>query len=210
MKKFVTLFLFVFLCGTACQAAFPGWNASEEKYSEALKSAKTPHERALCMMMLRFRQEKIANYKDLCRIIDEICDKEITAVSNRENSKHILKKQFAYCRGQFLGEALTFAEKNPSWYDYYICMAYNGDKVRVYKLLLSTIQRSSINLIPAGNQLKAVKRLAEIGYIEEIPTFKEDFLALKKKYAPLAAKGDAAWKSVADEVDAALKLPENK
>ena len=193
----------------AVKYAFPGWNASAEKYAEAFENADTAAARVQCRMMLRFKQEKM-NYEQLCKTIDELCDEEFSTASGGESVRHILKKQFAYCRGQFLGEALAFAEKNPSWYDYYICMAYNGDKVRVYKLLLSTIQRSSINLIPAGNQLKAVKRLAEIGYIEEIPTFKEDFLALKKKYAPLAAKGDAAWKSVADEVDAALKLPENK
>lgn len=207
MKSILLLLCSLFI-GTICFAAFPGWNASAEKYSEALKSAKNPNERALCRMMLRFRQEKM-NYDQLCKAIDEICDEEFSSPAARDNAKHILKKQFAYCRGQFLSEALAFAEKNPSWYDYHLCMAIQGgNKVRVYKLLLATLERSSVNLIPAANQLKAVKRLAEIGYIEEIPSVKEDFLRLKKKYDQLAANGDVAWKKVADEVDSTLKLLE--
>ena len=207
MKKTIltTLVLTAVFCIQAADTFPGGWGGKDPApYKAAADSAVRLNNKANNLVMYKFLSRKAKTFDELCRIVDEVCDDLYEKPVENAERKLTVKKMFAVCRGQFIPECVAFAEKNPSWYDLHLALAYRGDKKKAYKFLLDSYKRYFYNYQP-DLHIKALKKLAAWGKEAKIATLKKDFAGLKPHFARIYAKNKAKWAEVMKIYDETVK-----
>lgn len=206
MKTFVAIIFFTVATVFAEDYKFPGWGCKDiEKLKNAVSNAKKEADIATSMMLLKYHEQKIKTFDDFCKMVDNVCEEVYAVPAQREKAKNLLKKQFAYCRGQFLQEACVFAEETPSWYDYYLARAYNKNKAQSYRIMRNTLLTVPCYVYTVKQHTDGIKRLIETGKAADIKTVRTDLQKLRDKYVSQQLKDKNTWKTVFNEIDTFLK-----
>lgn len=198
----------IVLAAVCCaQAAnfFPGWGGRDAAvYKQAAEKSTSVNVKANNLMMYHFLNRKANTFAALCEIVDEICDDLYEKPAENAERKLTMKKMFAFCRGQFISEAVAFAEKNPSWYDLYLANVNKAQDNKRYAFLLGSYKRYFYYFQP-DMHLKTLKNLAAWGKGGKVASVKKDFTGLKKHIERLSAKNKVKWEEVAKTYAQLLK-----
>lgn len=207
MRKKMTWSAIALAAVFSIQAAdsFPGWGGKDPApYKKAAEEATRVNVKANNLIMYQFLDKKVRTYDELCAIVDEVCDDLYEKPVENAERKLTLKKMFAFCRGQFMPEAIAFAEKNPSWYDLYLANANKAEDGKRYAFLLATYKRYFYNY-PQDLHLKTLKNLDAWGKGGKVASLKDDLAKLKPHFDRISAKNKDKWAEVLKTYDELLK-----
>ncbi len=184
---------------------FPGWGGKDAAaFQKAAASSTGLNTKANNLVMYRFLNEKVKTFDGLCKIVDEVCDELYEKPVQNAERKLTIKKMFAFCRGQFVAEAIAFAEKNPSWYDVYLGNINKADNTKRYNFLLTAYKRYFYNFQP-DMHLKTLNNLAAWGKAGKVASLKGDLAKLKAHYDRISSKDKAKWSAVLQKYDEIMK-----
>jgi|GEM_PF-3154206 len=190
---------------TQAANTFPGWGGKDAApYKKAAEESTAINVKANNLMMYRFLDQKVKTFDGLCKIVDEVCDELYEKPVENAERKLSMKKMFAFCRGQFIPEAIAFAEKNPSWYDIYLANANKAEDAKRYAFLLATYKRYFYYFQP-DMHLKTLKNLGNWGKAGKIASLKDDLTKLKPHFDRISAKNKNKWADVLKTYDEILK-----
>ncbi len=213
MKKFIGA---VIIAAAAVSASaedykFPGWGCKDiARWEKAAADCKKEQDAALCTVMLNFHREKPKTFDEFSKIVDRVCEEVYADPARREKAKNMLKKQFAFCRGQFLREACAYAQKNPSWYDYHLAMAYKGNNTVSYQLMRDALTNIPCYVYTTKQHVDGIKRMAATGQKAGIKSMPEDLQKLRSKYTAQQFRDKKDWSGVIAEIDTALNQKAQK
>ena len=205
MKKMIlaTLMTIASACVLAA-GAFPIWNCKDPTVlKEAAEKAATLNEKANCLMLLGVLEKNIKTFPEFSKLVDSICDDLFKEEKVNAERKLTMKKMFCVNRGQFINEAFDFSEKNPSWYDYYVCRVYRGDRTKCYQMMFNALKNFFHYYSPEVH-MSALELLN--GYAKEgnVAAMKQDIAGFRKHYEQLASK-NKKWQPVLDKYDQIMK-----
>ena len=106
---------------------FPGWNCRDVAVLQhQLALAPGDWEKINMTYMIDFASNgEPATFANACTRIDAAID----AISPRtaEDTRLSIRKQFAYCTGQFKAELIAYCQANPNEYDFHVAMTDQTD-----------------------------------------------------------------------------------
>ena len=129
MKKlFALLLTFAAVALFAADYQFPGWKCTDQaKLTAAAAAAPNAWAKAQIAVLQKLAAKQPADFAEFCAVIDEVV--KGSEIERKEYAFVYFKKQFAYCRGEFMSEAWEFCVKNPTEYDLFYLL--NKSKVQL-------------------------------------------------------------------------------
>lgn len=200
MKKFFALlFLSISAVTFAADYTFPGWKCTDKaKITAAIAAAPDDGIKLRDSILLQLAETPPNTYAELCAIVDKTID--ASDVKAKDYHKIAFKKQFPYCRNEFIVEAWEFCKKNPSDYDFYY-VAYrtkqlNFTDLQVYAYMRDYLFKNSPNATLARQAIDALLNAAVMVDGTDGINVKSDLQRLNRKFSKNLLDNKAAWEPV--------------
>lgn len=200
MKKFFALlFLSISAVTFAADYTFPGWKCTDKaKITAAIAAAPDDGIKLRDSILLQLAETPPNTYAELCAIVDKTID--ASDVKAKDYHKIAFKKQFPYCRNEFIVEAWEFCKKNPSAYDFYY-VAYrtkqlNFTDLQVYAYMRDYLLQNSPNATLARQAIDALLNAAVMVDGTDGINVKSDLQRLNRKFSKNLLDNKAAWEPV--------------
>lgn len=199
MKKiFALLFLSISAVTFAADYTFPGWKCTDEaKLAEAYTAA-DKYQKIPVVILQNLAKTPPNTYAELCAIVDKAVD--ASEITTKDYHKILYKKQFPYCRNEFVVEAWEYCKKNPSSYDFYY-VAYkakqlNFTDLQVYAYMRDYLLQNSPNATLARQAIDALLNAAVMVDGTDGINVKSDLQRLNRKFSKNLLDNKAAWEPV--------------
>ena len=200
MKKFFALlFLSISAVTFAADYTFPGWKCTDKaKITAAIAAAPDDGIKLRDSILLQLAETPPNTYAELCTIVDKTID--ASDVKAKDYHKIAFKKQFPYCRNEFIVEAWEFCKKNPSDYDFYY-VAYWTKQLNFTDLQVYAYMRDYLfkNSPPAALTRQAIDVLLNAAVMVDGTdgiNVKSDLQRLNRKFSKNLLDNKAAWEPV--------------
>ena len=200
MKKFFALlFLSISAVTFAADYTFPGWKCTDKaKITAAIAAAPDDGIKLRDSILLQLAETPPNTYAELCAIVDKTID--ASDVKAKDYYKIQYKKQFPFCRNEFIAEAWEFCKKNPSDYDFYY-VAYqtkqlNFTDLQVYAYMRDYLFKNSPNATLARQAIDALLNAAVMVDGTDGINVKSDLQRLNRKFSKNLLDNKAAWEPV--------------
>ena len=200
MKKFFALlFLSISAVTFAADYTFPGWKCTDKaKITAAIAAAPDDWAKLRDTILLQLAETPPNTYAELCAIVDKTID--ASDVKTKDYYKIQYKKQFPFCRNEFIAEAWEFCKKNPSDYDFYY-VAYqtkqlNFTDLQVYAYMRDYLFKNSPNATLARQAIDALLNAAVMVDGTDGINVKSDLQRLNRKFSKNLLDNKAAWEPV--------------
>lgn len=200
MKKFFALlFLSISAVTFAADYTFPGWKCTDKaKITAAIAAAPDDGIKLRDSILLQLAETPPNTYAELCAIVDKTID--ASDVKAKDYHKIAFKKQFPYCRNEFIVEAWEFCKKNPSDYDFYY-VAYRTKQLNFTDLQVYAYMRDYLfkNSPPAALTRQAIDVLLNAAVMVDGTdgiNVKSDLQRLNRKFSKNLLDNKAAWEPV--------------
>lgn len=200
MKKFFALlFLSISAVTFAADYTFPGWKCTDKaKITAAIAAAPDDWFKLRDTILLQLAETPPNTYAELCAIVDKTID--ASDVKTKDYYKIQYKKQFPFCRNEFIAEAWEFCKKNPSDYDFYY-VAYqtkqlNFTDLQVYAYMRDYLFKNSPNATLARQAIDALLNAAVMVDGTDGINVKSDLQRLNRKFSKNLLDNKAAWEPV--------------
>lgn len=201
MKKFFALLSIAFAAVTlsAADYTFPGWKCTDKaKITAAIAAAPDDWHKLRDTILLQLAETPPNTYAELCAIVDKTID--ASDVKTKDYYKIQYKKQFPFCRNEFIAEAWEFCKKNPSDYDFYY-VAYqtkqlNFTDLQVYAYMRDYLFKNSPNATLARQAIDALLNAAVMVDGTDGINVKSDLQRLNRKFSKNLLDNKAAWEPV--------------
>ncbi len=200
MKKFFALlFLSISAVTFAADYTFPGWKCTDKaKITAAIAAAPDDGIKLRDSILLQLAETPPNTYAELCAIVDKTID--ASDVKTKDYYKIQYKKQFPFCRNEFIAEAWEFCKKNPSDYDFYY-VAYqtkqlNFTDLQVYAYMRDYLFKNSPNATLARQAIDALLNAAVMVDGTDGINVKSDLQRLNRKFSKNLLDNKAAWEPV--------------
>lgn len=200
MKKFFALlFLSISAVIFAADYTFPGWKCTDKaKITAAIAAAPDDWAKLRDTILLQLAETPPNTYAELCAIVDKTID--ASDVKAKDYYKIQYKKQFPFCRNEFIAEAWEFCKKNPSDYDFYY-VAYrtkqlNFTDLQVYAYMRDYLFKNSPNATLARQAIDALLNAAVMVDGTDGINVKSDLQRLNRKFSKNLLDNKAAWEPV--------------
>ena len=201
MKKFFALLSIAFAAVTlsAADYTFPGWKCTDKaKITAAIAAAPDDGIKLRDSILLQLAETPPNTYAELCAIVDKTID--ASDVKAKDYHKIAFKKQFPYCRNEFIVEAWEFCKKNPSDYDFYY-VAYkakqlNFTDLQVYAYMRDYLLQNSPNATLARQAIDVLLNAAVMVDGTDGINVKSDLQRLNRKFSKNLLDNKAAWEPV--------------
>ena len=200
MKKFFALlFLSISAVTFAADYTFPGWKCTDKaKITAAIAAAPDDRFKLRDTILLQLAETPPNTYAELCAIVDKTID--ASDVKTKDYYKIQYKKQFPFCRNEFIAEAWEFCKKNPSDYDFYY-VAYqtkqlNFTDLQVYAYMRDYLFKNSPNATLARQAIDALLNAAVMVDGTDGINVKSDLQRLNRKFSKNLLDNKAAWEPV--------------
>lgn len=200
MKKFFALlFLSISAVIFAADYTFPGWKCTDKaKITAAIAAAPDDWAKLRDTILLQLAETPPNTYAELCAIVDKTID--ASDVKTKDYYKIQYKKQFPFCRNEFIAEAWEFCKKNPSDYDFYY-VAYrtkqlNFTDLQVYAYMRDYLFKNSPNATLARQAIDALLNAAVMVDGTDGINVKSDLQRLNRKFSKNLLDNKAAWEPV--------------
>lgn len=200
MKKFFALlFLSISAVTFAADYTFPGWKCTDKaKITAAIAAAPDDGIKLRDSILLQLAETPPNTYAELCAIVDKTID--ASDVKAKDYHKIAFKKQFPYCRNEFIVEAWEFCKKNPSDYDFYY-VAYRTKQLNITDLQVYAYMRDYLfkNSPPAALTRQAIDVLLNAAVMVDGTdgiNVKSDLQRLNRKFSKNLLDNKAAWEPV--------------
>ena len=199
MKKFFALlFLSISAVTFAADYTFPGWKCTDKaKITAAIAAAPDDGIKLRDSILLQLAETPPNTYAELCAIVDKTID---ASDVKAKDYKIAFKKQFPYCRNEFIVEAWEFCKKNPSAYDFYY-VAYrtkqlNFTDLQVYAYMRDYLLQNSPNATLARQAIDVLLNAAVMVDGTDGINVKSDLQRLNRKFSKNLLDNKAAWEPV--------------
>ena len=200
MKKFFALlFLSISAVTFAADYTFPGWKCTDKaKITAAIAAAPDDGIKLRDSILLQLAETPPNTYAELCAIVDKTID--ASDVKAKDYHKIAFKKQFPYCRNEFIAEAWEFCKKNPSDYDFYY-VAYkakqlNFTDLQVYAYMRDYLFKNSPNATLTRQAIDVLLNGAVMVDGTDGINVKSDLQRLNRKFSKNLLDNKAAWEPV--------------
>lgn len=200
MKKFFALlFLSISAVTFAADYTFPGWKCTDKaKITAAIAAAPDDGIKLRDSILLQLAETPPNTYAELCAIVDKTID--ASDVKAKDYHKIAFKKQFPYCRNEFIVEAWEFCKKNPSNYDFYY-VAYrtkqlNFTDLQVYAYMRDYLFKNSPNATLTRQAIDVLLNAAVMVDGTDGINVKSDLQRLNRKFSKNLLDNKAAWEPV--------------
>ena len=200
MKKFFALlFLSISAVTFAADYTFPGWKCTDKaKITAAIAAAPDDGIKLRDSILLQLAETPPNTYAELCAIVDKTID--ASDVKAKDYHKIAFKKQFPYCRNEFIAEAWEFCKKNPSDYDFYY-VAYkakqlNFTDLQVYAYMRDYLFKNSPNATLTRQAIDVLLNAAVMVDGTDGINVKSDLQRLNRKFSKNLLDNKAAWEPV--------------
>lgn len=201
MKKFFALLSIAFAAVTlsAADYTFPGWKCTDKaKITAAIAAAPDDGIKLRDSILLQLAETPPNTYAELCAIVDKAVD--ASEITTKDYYKIQYKKQFPFCRNEFIAEAWEFCKKNPSDYDFYY-VAYqtkqlNFTDLQVYAYMRDYLFKNSPNATLARQAIDALLNAAVMVDGTDGINVKSDLQRLNRKFSKNLLDNKAAWEPV--------------
>lgn len=200
MKKFFALlFLSISAVTFAADYTFPGWKCTDKaKITAAIAAAPDDGIKLRDSILLQLAETPPNTYAELCAIVDKTID--ASDVKTKDYYKIQYKKQFPFCRNEFIAEAWEFCKKNPSDYDFYY-VAYrtkqlNSTDLQVYAYMRNYLFKNSRNATLARQAIDVLLNAAVMVDGTDGINVKSDLQRLNRKFSKNLLDNKAAWEPV--------------
>lgn len=201
MKKFFALLSIAFAAVTLTAADYtsPGWKCTDKaKITAAIAAAPDDWAKLRDTILLQLAETPPNTYAELCAIVDKTID--ASDVKAKDYHKIAFKKQFPYCRNEFVSEAWEFCKKNPSSYDFYY-VAYkakqlNFTDLQVYAYMRDYLFKNSPNATLTRQAIDALLNAAVMVDGTDGINVKSDLQRLNRKFSKNLLDNKAAWEPV--------------
>ena len=149
-------------------------------------------------ILLQLAETPPNTYAELCAIVDKTID--ASDVKAKDYHKIAFKKQFPYCRNEFIVEAWEFCKKNPSDYDFYY-VAYrtkqlNFTDLQVYAYMRDYLFKNSPNATLTRQAIDVLLNAAVMVDGTDGINVKSDLQRLNRKFSKNLLDNKAAWEPV--------------
>ena len=149
-------------------------------------------------ILLQLAETPPNTYAELCAIVDKTID--ASDVKAKDYRKIAFKKQFPYCRNEFIVEAWEFCKKNPSNYDFYY-VAYkakqlNFTDLQVYAYMRDYLFKNSPNATLTRQAIDVLLNAAVMVDGTDGINVKSDLQRLNRKFSKNLLDNKAAWEPV--------------
>lgn len=200
MKKFFALlFLSISAVTFAADYTFPGWKCTDKaKITAAIAAAPDDGIKLRDSILLQLAETPPNTYAELCAIVDKTID--ASDVKAKDYHKIAFKKQFPYCRNEFIVEAWEFCKKNPSDYDFYY-VAYkakqlNFTDLQVYAYMRDYLFKNSPHAALTRQAIDVLLNAAVMVDGTDGINVKSDLQRLNRKFSKNLLDNKAAWEPV--------------
>ena len=200
MKKFFALlFLSISAVTFAADYTFPGWKCTDKaKITAAIAAAPDDGIKLRDSILLQLAETPPNTYAELCAIVNKTID--ASDVKAKDYHKIAFKKQFPYCRNEFIAEAWEFCKKNPSDYDFYY-VAYkakqlNFTDLQVYAYMRDYLFKNSPNATLTRQAIDVLLNAAVMVDGTDGINVKSDLQRLNRKFSKNLLDNKAAWEPV--------------
>lgn len=200
MKKFFALlFLSISAVTFAADYTFPGWKCTDKaKITAAIAAAPDDGIKLRDSILLQLAETPPNTYAELCAIVDKTID--ASDVKAKDYHKIAFKKQFPYCRNEFIVEAWEFCKKNPSAYDFYY-VAYkakqlNFTDLQVYAYMRDYLFKNSPHAALTRQAIDVLLNAAVMVDGTDGINVKSDLQRLNRKFSKNLLDNKAAWEPV--------------
>ena len=200
MKKlFALLLTFAAVALFAADYQFPGWKCTDKaKITAAIAAAPDDGIKLRDSILLQLAETPPNTYAELCAIVDKTID--ASDVKTKDYYKIQYKKQFPFCRNEFIAEAWEFCKKNPSDYDFYY-VAYqtkqlNFTDLQVYAYMRDYLFKNSPNATLTRQAIDVLLNAAVMVDGTDGINVKSDLQRLNRKFSKNLLDNKAAWEPV--------------
>ena len=200
MKKFFALlFLSISAVTFAADYTFPGWKCTDKaKITAAIAAAPDDGIKLRDSILLQLAETPPNTYAELCAIVDKTID--ASDVKAKDYHKIAFKKQFPYCRNEFVVEAWEFCKKHPSSYDFYY-VAYkakqlNFTDLQVYAYMRDYLFKNSPHAALTRQAIDVLLNAAVMVDGTDGINVKSDLQRLNRKFSKNLLDNKAAWEPV--------------
>lgn len=211
MKKLFALLSITFAAITLTAAEstfkFPGWKCTDEvKLAEAY-AAGNVYQKTQVVILRDLAKTPPKTYAELCAIVDKAVD--ASEITTKDSYKNLYKKQFAYCRNEFLAEAWDFCQKNPSYYNFYY-VAYKAKKLnltdlQVYEYMRDYLLKNSPGAVLAREAIDVLLNAAVMIDGTDGINVKSDLQRLNRKFSKNLLDNKAAWEPVIAKIRTSIE-----
>lgn len=210
MKKlFALLLTFAAVALFAADYQFPGWKCTDQaKLTAAAAAAPSEWEKTLIVILQKLATNPVSNFEQLCKIIDE--EVNASEITDKNSAFIEFKKQFPYCRNEFIKEAWEFCKKNPSAYDFYF-VAYKAEQLNLTELQRYLSIRDLLfkyNTADASHVRELIDSLLDVAVASDGVdgiSVKEDLQKLNRKFSKHLLDDKAAWEPVIAKIRTTLE-----
>lgn len=208
MKKlFALLLTFAAVALFAADYQFPGWKCTDQaKLTAAAAAAPNAWAKAQIAVLQKLAAKQPADFAEFCAVIDEVV--KGSEIESKEYAFVYFKKQFAYCRGEFMSEAWEFCVKNPTEYDLFYLL--NKSKVQLsdvtrYSSIRDYLLKYRYDVATTNCALDMLIDLAASVDGTDSISVKTDLQKMNRKFSKNLLDDKAAWEPVIAKIRTTLE-----